>query len=120
MKFAALALLAVLPTWAHATPTEFPEGAMPVEESQLKELLSGKVFTVNVASGPAWRWQFNGNGYVFINIGSFSDGGQWRTQGSTLCTEGRKIKASCNEMRAVGNELYLKRDNGEVVRLTAQ
>ena len=37
-----------------------------------------------------------------------------------MCSEGKQIKSGCNEVRALGTDLYLKRDNGEVVKMTPQ
>lgn len=121
----ALALAAALPclapgAGAQTAPTEFPEGATALTPDALQESLAGKVFTVAPATGTPWRWQFNGNGYFFINIGGFSDSGKWHTKDSALCSEGRHIKASCNEVRSAGGVLHLKRDNGEVVELAVQ
>ncbi len=98
----------------------FPEGAAPLSPEALQTAVAGKVFSVKPASGPAWRWQINANGYFFINAGNFSDTGKWSVKDSTFCSEGRQIKAGCNEMRSAGGELYLKRDSGEVVKLTVQ
>lgn len=105
---------------AQSSPTEFPEGATAVAPEALKGSVADKVFSVKPSKGERWRWQFNANGYFYINIGNFSDSGKWETKDSSLCTEGKQIKASCNEVRAKGAELYLKRDNGEVVKLEVQ
>lgn len=105
---------------AQPAPTQFPEGAAAVTPDALKDAVAGKVFAVKASRGPMWRWQFDANGVFFINIGSFSDSGKWSTKDSALCTEGRQIKASCNEVQTKDQELYLKRDNGEVVKLDAR
>jgi hypothetical protein len=113
-------LLASSPAWAQALATEFPEGAVAVNPDALKASVSDKVFAVKASRGPAWRWQFNADGFFFINIGNFSDSGKWSIKDSALCSEGKQIKASCNEVRAKGQELFLKRDNGEIVKLEPQ
>ena len=117
--FAFSLLVATSLASAQSPTTEFPEGAVIVTQDALKESLSGKVYSVKPASGPSWRWQFNANGFFFINVGNFSDSGKWSTKDSTLCSEGKQIKANCNEVRIHNTDLYLKRDNGEVVKLTA-
>jgi hypothetical protein len=99
---------------------EFPEGSAALSPESLSSAISGKVFSVKTAQGSTWRWQFKTDGYFFINIGSFSDSGKWATKDSALCTEGRQIKYSCNEVRTAGQELLLKRDNGEIVKLVPQ
>jgi|APDOM4702015248_1054824.scaffolds.fasta_scaffold157226_2 hypothetical protein len=101
-------------------PTEFPSGATPLESNVLQQRLSGKVFRVATASGTVWRWQLQDSGYFFLNVGNFADSGKWRTEGSALCTQPQKSAASCNEMRLVGDTLYLKRDSGEIIKLEPQ
>ncbi|MEN9539723.1 MAG: hypothetical protein RLZZ126_1958 [Pseudomonadota bacterium] len=98
----------------------FPEGGAPLAPDALSGSVSGKVFAVKPAQGSVWRWQFDANGYFFINIGNFKDSGKWSAKDSALCTEGRQIKFSCNEVRMAGGSLYLKRDSGEVVKLEPQ
>ncbi len=110
-------LLATAWAWAQSPATEFPDGTAVVAPDALKDAVADKVFAVKASKGPTWRWQFNANGFFYINIGNFSDSGKWTVKDSALCTEGKQIKASCNEVRARGAELYLKRDNGDVVRL---
>jgi hypothetical protein len=98
----------------------FPEAATTISPEALAAAVTGKAFSVKPAQGSTWRWQFNANGYHYINVGSFSDSGKWSIKESSLCSEGRQIKFSCNEVRAVGTDLYLKRDSGEVVKLVVQ
>jgi hypothetical protein len=101
---------------AAAGAADFPPAAAPLEPAALLRL-SDRVFRVVPRSSAAWRLQFNANGYYFINTESgYNDSGQWRVEGSSLCTAPQKTKASCNEMRLAGEGLYLKRDSGEVVR----
>lgn len=118
----AVALLSALATRALAepAPTTFPAEAVAIAPAALQETLAGKVYAVKLADGGSWRWQFKADGYFFFNSGSFSDSGKWSTKGTTLCSEGRKITASCNEIRQLGADLFLKRDNGEVIRMTTQ
>lgn len=99
---------------------EFPEGSSSLAPEALSIAIADKVFSVKTAQGSVWRWQFKSDGYHFINIGNFSDSGKWSTKEGSLCTEGRQIKFSCNEVRALGTGLFLKRDNGEVVKLVIQ
>ena len=117
-----LSLLAVATSQAIAqpAPTTFPAEAVSLSPAVLQETLAGKTYTVKMADGKDWRWQFNSNGYFFFNSGGFSDTGKWSTKESALCSEGKKIKASCNEVRQQGSDLFLKRDNGDVVTMTPQ
>ena len=105
---------------AQSVPTEFPEQAVAVTPPTLTAALADKVYSVKTAKGAVWRWQFKADGYFFINVGSFSDSGKWSAKDSALCTEAKQIKAGCNEVRADGQDLYLKRDNGEVIKMTLQ
>lgn len=96
--------------------TTYPEGAEPLTQESLRTALADKVFTVNPAQGNPWRWQFNENGYFFINAGNYSDSGKWNTKESSVCVNSRR-NSGCNEIRQKDNVLYLKRDSGEVVAL---
>jgi len=59
--------------------------------------------------------------YAYINIGSTSDLGRWRTDGSTVCNEWRNLRHACSEIRTLGGVLYVKRaNNGEVMMLVPQ
>ena len=120
MRHALSALACLVALTGPAAAQEFPEGSAPLTQESLSTTVAGKVFSVKTAQGPAWRWQFKTDGYFFINIGSFSDSGKWTTKESALCTEGSKIKYSCNEVRNLGGDLMLKRDNGEIVKLVVQ
>lgn len=93
--------------------TDFPEGAEPLAPEALSEAVSGKVFIVKPAKGLQWRWQFNANGYAYLNIGRRAITSQWSTKDSSLCQSGGNT--GCNEMRRKDNVLYIKRDSGEVV-----
>lgn len=106
--------------FAQTTPSTFPDDAAALAPAALQDALAGKVYAVKMATGPDWRWEFNANGYFYFNAGSFSDRGKWSVKDSTLCSEGKQIKASCNEVRQRGTALYLKRDNGDVVMMTPQ
>ncbi|MCA0242680.1 MAG: hypothetical protein LCI02_17660 [Proteobacteria bacterium] len=118
MKAIVLPLLLACPlSWAQPAPSEFPDGAAAVTPESLKGFVSDKVFAVNASKGPPWRLQFNADGLFYVNIGYFSDTGRWTIKDGSLCTEAPKIRPSCNEVRAKGQELYLKRDNGEIVKL---
>ena len=99
---------------AIAQPQDYPEGAEPLTPDALRTALAGKVFSIKPAKGPEWRWQFNENGYYFINAGSYADRGKWSTKDSSVCLESNKTPG-CNEMRQKDGALYLKRDSGEII-----
>ena len=103
-----------------AVAEDFPDGSATLTPESVSSAVAGRVFAVKTAQGSSWRWQFKTDGYFYINIGSFSDTGKWTAKDSSLCTEARQIKYSCNELRTVGQDLLLKRDNGEIVKLVPQ
>lgn len=109
---------------AFAQPSEapaFPDGAAPPNAAELRERLAGKLIKVQLADGSSWRLEYKANGYFFVNTSrGFSDTGEWRTEDGKLCSKGRKINPSCNDVRVVGDALYLKRDSGEIVQFVAQ
>jgi predicted small lipoprotein YifL len=117
-------LLAVFAASAQAPsgPQEFPADAKPLSADELKTRTTDKVFRVALANGSSWRLDYRGNGMFFINVSpsGYGDNGKWRVEESRLCTEPQKSKASCNDVRLLGDALYLKRDNGEVIKLEAQ
>ena len=120
-RLVALLIIAIAsPAFSQSAPTTFPVESAPLAPAALQETLAGKTYTVKLVDGTSWRWQFNSNGYFFFNSGNFSDTGKWNIKESALCSEGKKIKASCNEIQQQGANLFLKRDNGDVVTMTPQ
>ena len=113
------AVLLAVGTSAIAQTTGFPEGAEPLTAEALKTALGGKTFKVAPAQGSTWRWQFDANGYFFLNVGSYSNTGKWSTKDGSLCQDTGK-SPGCNAVRSKDNVVYLKRDSGEVVALQAQ
>lgn len=117
----ALALFASVQTFAQPAPKDFPPDSMPLAEAAIQENFSGKTYAVKPISGPTWKWQFKSDGYFFFNTSDgFSDSGKWSAKENKLCTEGRRMGASCNEIRKKDVILYYKRDNGDVVEMTLQ
>lgn len=113
-------LVAASQVFAQAAEKVFPEAAVSITPAALSEALAGKVYTAKLADGSSWRWQFKSDGYFFFNSGGFSDTGKWSVKESALCSEGKKIQASCNEIRMQGSDMFLERDNGDVIKLSPQ
>ena len=114
-----LALLAVpmIAAAQSAFPTEWPSGAEPLSPEALRQRLVGKSFIAKSVTGPDVRTQYQ-EAYAFINVGSTSDSGPWKTEGSAVCNEWQKLRPACSEIRAVGESLYVKRaNNGEIMAL---
>ena len=108
---------------APAGPQEFPAEAQPIAAEALAARFAGRVFKVAHANGSTWRLQYDSSGFYYVNISpsGFSDSGKWRVEGGKICTVPQKSPASCNEVRAVGEVLYVKREaNGEVIKLEPQ
>jgi len=103
-----------------AFPTEWPDGAQPLSPEALRQQLAGKTFIAKSLTSLPVRTQYQEK-YVYLNIGSTSDSGTWRTEGSAVCIEWRTLRPSCSEIRAVGEALYVKRaNNGEVMAMASQ
>lgn len=119
--FIVLALFVSVQAHAQSAPKDFPPDSTPLVETAIQENFSGKTFTVKPASGPTWKWQFKTDGYFFFNTSDgFSDSGKWNAKENKLCTEGRRMGASCNEIRKKDAILYYKRDNGDIVEMLLQ
>ena len=108
--------------WAQtAPPATFPDGAAPVTTEVLRERVAGKVFRATLQDGSSWRLEYKSNGYAFVDLSNgFRDTGNWRVEDGKLCADWHRAPGGCNEVRADGDGLYLKRMNGEVVALQAQ
>jgi hypothetical protein len=114
--FLAAALMASS-AFAQEPVAQFPEGAASITAEALTAAMGDKTFVAQPAKGPAWRLQYNANGYFFVNVGNFADSGKWSVKDSTVCTEGRQIRYFCNEFQSKDGVLYMKRENGEVLKL---
>ena len=94
----------------------FDETNAPPSADEIKMILAGKVFDVNIADGTSWRLQFSKNGYYYINTSAgYSDSGEWNTEDGMLCVKPRKTAAACNDARVSQGLLVLKRLSGEIV-----
>ena len=100
-----------------AFPTAWPEGSKPLPPDSLRQRLVGKTFVAKSVTGADVRVQYQET-YAFINVGDTSDSGPWRTEGSAVCNEWKKLRPACSEIRALGESLYVKRANtGEIMTL---
>ncbi len=120
-RLAPMLLCAASQTFAQTAPADFPADANTPSAAALQEAIAGNVFAVKLADGTSWRLEYKSNGYFWVNTSrGFSDSGKWSTTDGKLCGELQKIKPSCNEVRANGKALLLKRDSGEIIELVAQ
>jgi hypothetical protein len=114
-------LLLAAATYAQTSSSEFPADSTQVTASALQDSLGGKVYSVKLPDGNSWRMDFRlGGSYFWNNARGVSDVGKWSVQEGKVCTEGKRIGSSCNEVRRQGDALLLKRDNGEIVVMTLQ
>ncbi len=118
MRLVCLILAAPALAWSQSTaPTTFPIDAVAMTPEALRGRLADKVFIAKPLTDPEIRVQYKGE-FAFINIGSASDTGKWRTEGSTVCYEWRRFPASCSQAMLLGDVLYIKRaNNGEVIAM---
>lgn len=118
MRLICSILVAPTLAWAQsAAPTTFPADAVAMTPEALRERLSDKVFVAKPVSDPEIRIQYKGE-FAFVNIGSASDTGKWRTEGSSVCYEWRRFTANCSQAMLLGDVVYIKRaNNGEVIAL---
>ncbi len=100
-------------------PKDFPAGARTPSAAELTTLLRGKSFDAVASNGSSYRTQYAGdaNGVIVFFSGR-SDSGTWRAEDGRACYTFKTIPSTCSDYRLVGQDLYLKRANGDVVRVT--
>ena len=113
---------AAAPAPAAEPPAAWPASASALSADDLRRRVSGKVFGLPLEKGMSARMDFRDNGYVYINVypSGASDSGRWRIDGNKVCSEMRRFPSGCNEWRAVGDKLMLRRTNGQLVTLDAR
>jgi hypothetical protein len=117
MKTLLLALLLMPAATALAQGTDFPDGATTPSASDIQQRLTGKTFDIKLGDGSMWHVQYGeGSSFDFKSSKGFADHGEWKAEDGKICSKGSKIPYSCNDVRMKGADLYLKRDNGEIVQ----
>lgn len=112
-----LALLLIVPATAFADAAAFPDGCASPSAADIQQRLSGKAFDIKIADGSTWHVQYGNNGdYDFKSSKGFADHGNWQAEDGKVCSKGSKMPYSCNEVRMKGTDVYLKRDNGEIIQ----
>lgn len=117
----ALLLPTLLAACATTTPLskEFPAGAKVPSAAELRALLQGKSYYSSSANGTTVRADYSANSDgVTIFSGGRADNGKWRVEDGKICLQMTSFPSSCSEIRLVGQDVYLKRSNGDVVRAT--
>ena len=96
---------------------EFPAGAKTPSAAEITAALRGKSFTVPSA-GSTIRTDYAGEGNSVATFAAgHSDTGTWRAEDGRICYTMNRFPSACNDVRLVGNDIFAKRANGEVVQL---
>ena len=112
-----LASLLIIPAAAFAQGATFPEGSSVPSASAIQQHLSGNAFDIKLADGTMWHVQYGTSGdYDFKSSKGFSDHGDWTAEDGKICSKGSKSPYSCNDVRMKGDDLFLKRDSGEIIQ----
>ncbi|HMN20385.1 MAG TPA: hypothetical protein PKA16_03230 [Ottowia sp.] len=99
--------------------TEFPVGARTPSAAELTTLLRGKTASTPLPNGGTVRVDFAADSnQVTAYVGGRSDTGTWRAEDGRACYDWKVFNSGCGEMRLVGQSLYVKRSNGDVVPVT--
>ncbi len=116
-----LAAAAVLAGCAAGPPPAavFPPGARAPASGEITSLLRGKSFTLANPNGSTLRVDHadDASGSLVAYFGGRSDSGTWRAEDGRVCYQFKTIPSACNDLRVAGNNVYLKRSNGQVVQL---
>ena len=96
-----------------------PPGAGPPGAAEAAGLLRGKSFNLANPNGSSIRVDHaaDASGGVAIYFSGRSDSGTWRTEDGRVCYVLKTVPSACNDMRLAGKDIYIKRDNGQVVQL---
>ncbi|HRQ66916.1 MAG TPA: hypothetical protein PKZ76_18960 [Xanthomonadaceae bacterium] len=96
---------------------EFPAGARAPNATEIASTFPGKSFNFSGPGGIRTDYAKQGNA-VTVYFSGRSDVGTWRAEDGRVCLEKfLTIPPACNDVRMVGSEAYLKRTNGDVVKL---
>ena len=113
-----VALVALLVTACASTSPpapDFPAGARAPAAAEITNLVKGKSF--NLASGGV-RTDYGAAGNdITVYFSGRSDKGTWRAEDGRICFDYTTIPSACNDVRLIGNDIYLKRSNGQVTQL---
>ena len=116
------ALLGAALLGACATPAplgkDFAPGARAPTASELRALLRGKSYQTPTVAGGTIRVDYAADS---DRLQAFyrgrSDSGTWRAEDGRVCYQFKTIPSACNDLRVAGNDVYIKRSNGQVVQL---
>jgi hypothetical protein len=119
--FMSMSTLVFASALAQVVPKEFPAEGAIAPAAALKDRFAGKIYLATLADGTRWRIDYKANGYFFVNTSTgFNGAGDWHTDEGKLCSRLRGNPPGCNDVRLLGDVMYLKRDSGEVIAMTPQ
>lgn len=99
---------------------EFPQGSAPIADELLKASLTGKTAALFTSDGVKWTFEFKKSGVArMTSSAGFNGMGPWRMENGKICTQPRDMSMFCGEARVSDGVIYMRRENGEVVRLEA-
>lgn len=112
----------LLAACAATTPParDFPPGARVPSVAELTTLFRGKTTTTESSTAGTIRADYaaDSNQLKIFSRGR-ADTGIWRADESgKVCFEFKTFQSTCNDVRMVGQEVYIRRANGEVVPVT--
>ncbi|MEZ5607032.1 MAG: DUF995 domain-containing protein [Burkholderiaceae bacterium] len=113
-----LASAAVLAGCASGPPParDFPPGARVPSVAELTTLFRGKTTTTESSTAGTIRVDYaaDSNQLKILTRGR-ADTGTWRAdENGKVCFEFKTFQSTCNDIRMVGQEVYIRRANGEV------
>ena len=106
---------------ASAPPAkDFPAGARAPTAAELTTLLRGKTTNVPLSNGGTIRVGYTADSnHLRVFAAGRSDSGTWRAgEGGRGCLEFKVFTSACNDIRLVGQDMYARRANGDVVPVT--
>ncbi|MFD1710578.1 hypothetical protein FVQ98_06930 [Ottowia sp. GY511] len=111
------ALAVVLVSACASTPpaSDFPAGVRTPTKAEVANAVKGKSF--NFATGNIRTDYGAASNDVTAYFSGRSEKGTWRAEDGRICFEFKTIASTCNEVRLLGSDIYLKRDNGQVTQL---
>ena len=121
MRLSALLLPLLLAACAATAPParEFPAGARAPSAAELSALLRGKSTSAPLPNGGNVLADYAADSDSLRAFAAGrSDTGTWRAEDGRVCYQFKVFNSSCTEIRLLGQDIYSRRANGEVVRVT--
>ncbi len=101
----------------------FPHDAVAPSDEELRLRITGKTFHATLSGGGRWEVNYRPGGGFTGKTKFKPDGPEdddeagWTTQNGKLCRVDLEGATVCNEVRKQGSDLYVQRDDGQVVKI---